>query len=115
MPKNAVDFYCEPCGFVCCKKSNYDKHLLTSKHINRTLLNKKMPKNAKLFICKHCKKPYNVRNSLWYHEKKCATNININIIEESESDLSSNKELITFLMKENKELKTMIMEVIETM
>ena len=34
MPKNAEIFFCEYCDFKCCKKSNYDKHLLTSKHKN---------------------------------------------------------------------------------
>ena len=33
MPKNADIFLCEICDFNCCKKSNYDIHILTSKHI----------------------------------------------------------------------------------
>ena len=33
MPKNAQLFLCESCDFKCCKKSNYDVHILTSKHI----------------------------------------------------------------------------------
>ncbi len=34
MPKNA-EFYCEVCHFICCKKSNYEIHYHTKKHINR--------------------------------------------------------------------------------
>ena len=30
MPKNAENFYCEKCDFVCSKKSNYVNHLLES-------------------------------------------------------------------------------------
>ena len=32
--KNAKKFHCEKCDFICFKKSNYDKHLLTPKHKN---------------------------------------------------------------------------------
>ncbi len=33
-PKNAEKYSCEKCNFICCKKSNYDRHLLTAKHYN---------------------------------------------------------------------------------
>ena len=59
MPKNATEFFCKECNFICCKKSNYDKHLTTRKHKNRTNLEQKMPKNAEPFICKNCNKHYN--------------------------------------------------------
>ena len=72
MPKNAVKFICENCDFKCIKKSNYDKHILTAKHKNRILLNKKEPEEDDgAFSCKNCDKMYKARNSLWYHEKKC--------------------------------------------
>jgi hypothetical protein len=35
-PKLAATFFCEICNYKCCKKSDYNKHLDTSKHINRT-------------------------------------------------------------------------------
>ena len=31
--KNANDYYCELCDFTCNKKSNYNKHLSTRKHL----------------------------------------------------------------------------------
>ena len=37
--KNAEKFQCEECDFECFKKSNYEKHILTDKHKNRTNLN----------------------------------------------------------------------------
>jgi hypothetical protein len=69
MPKNAKKFYCEKCDFRCSKKSNYENHLTTAKHQNRTILNDLMPKNAE-YVCE-CGKMYKARNSLWYHKKKC--------------------------------------------
>ena len=70
--ENAEKFHCELCDFECCKKSNYDKHILTQKHKNRTFSNNLEQKNAEkcqTFSCKNCNKTYNARNSLWYHEK----------------------------------------------
>jgi hypothetical protein len=32
--KNAENFICEKCDFVCSKKSNYERHILTRKHKN---------------------------------------------------------------------------------
>ena len=47
MPKNAEKFSCEKCNFICSKKSNFEMHLLTSKHKNRTELNVLEPTLAK--------------------------------------------------------------------
>ena len=41
--KTAENFICEKCHFVCSKKSDYEKHLLTRKHKND---DKKEQKNA---------------------------------------------------------------------
>ena len=32
LPKNPNKFYCENCNFNTCRKSHYEKHLLTQKH-----------------------------------------------------------------------------------
>ena len=46
MPKNAQLFLCESCDFKCCKKSNYDVHILTSKHIKANNANNNANNNA---------------------------------------------------------------------
>ena len=46
IPKNANIFSCHICDFKCYKKSNYDTHLQTAKHINRTKLNNLEQKNV---------------------------------------------------------------------
>ena len=99
MPKNSQIFLCETCDFKCYKKSNYDTHLLTAKHQNRTLLNEKNPKNAE-FVCE-CGKKYKVRNSLWYHKRKCSVK-NVNSVS---SDDTSSEPTIEYLLKENMEMK----------
>jgi hypothetical protein len=72
--KNALKFNCETCGFICSKKSNYNKHLTTLKHKNLTnLLTNSTEKVIKKRenICLLCNKEYKSREGLWYHKKKC--------------------------------------------
>ena len=66
--KNAKIFYCEACDFKCSKQSNYNNHLLTAKHKNRTNIEQV---EHKALCCENCNKEYTSRNSLWYHKKKC--------------------------------------------
>ncbi len=106
MPKNAEIFSCEECNFECSKKSNYEKHLLTAKHKNRTILNKKMPQG---FVCEICNKSFKARNSLWYHKKKCK------IIEEQKEEVKKENDeeedkkdkIIELLMEQNEKLMEM--------
>jgi len=112
MPKMPKIFECELCDFICSKQSNLNKHLMTPKHINRTFRTKKMPKNAeniKLeFTCANCNKSYNVRNSLWYHSKKCII-IKNNEIETNNKDLNVIN-MIMEVVKQNSEFKELIVE-----
>ena len=116
--KISKKFNCDLCNYICCKKGDYNKHLSTSKHINRTQLTnleQKVVKKSSNFICKYCNKIYNARNSLWYHQQKCKIE-DIYVTEESthnKQDDPSDKDLVMLLIKENSELKTMMMKVIE--
>ena len=67
---------CKLCDYVTSNLKDFNKHLSTSKHCSRTILNapaKKGTKNPK-YECKFCKKEYPARNSCWYHEKQCLDN-----------------------------------------
>ena len=115
MPKNAEIFFCEYCDFKCCKKSNYDKHLLTSKHKNTDKIlpntDAKNAENAVLtnnFICS-CGKEYKHRQSLFNHKKKCQTKEEINEIEEIDEPLNE-KEIIMTLLNQNNQLQNQIIE-----
>ena len=67
---------CKDCDYITSKKFNFDKHLASSKHCSRTILNAKHKKATKSsqYECKFCKKEYSARNSCWYHEKQCLDN-----------------------------------------
>jgi hypothetical protein len=115
--KNAKKFQCENCDFVCYKKSNYDKHLLTPKHQNTDkILTNTDAENAENaivtneFICE-CGNTYKHRQSLFNHKKKCQT-ININNEEINTEELNNEitPELIMSVLQQNKELQKMLIE-----
>ncbi len=72
-PKNAEIFECKLCDFKCCKQSDFNRHLLTRKHMNAnkmlTNANDFTPKNADLFtfICHNCDKSFKHSSSLSRH------------------------------------------------
>ena len=101
MPNNAENankFVCEKCNFRCCKKSNYDTHLLTYKHQKITDDNsiKCQPSTAISFICPNCNKKYSHLSGLCRHRKTCVsvkldiTPIDSNSNSNSDSDSNSN-------------------------
>jgi len=113
-PKNAEIFYCKCCDFNCCKKSDWGRHSLTLKHKKNdkrmTNNDKITPKNADKYIC-DCGKEYKHRQGLWSHKKKCGSDFG-KIVNEKKED--TQLEVITILfkeqLKENKELKEMLIE-----
>ena len=88
--KNIEKFDCEICDFKCCKKGDYNRHVLTSKHKKQTEINglsTNFPKNTittvESFICSNCNKQYKERSGLWRHIKNCKHE-NITIIEDNQ-------------------------------
>ena len=107
--KTNSKFYCSHCLYETCNKKDYNKHLLTAKHkINSksTNINQKSQKIPNSFICE-CGRNYKERSGLWRHKKQCDGN-NENTIEKNET---SDKELIMMLIKENSDLKNMVLDV----
>jgi hypothetical protein len=119
-PKVASRFFCEICHYNTDKKSSFDKHLTTSKHVKLTKVNNfsnkschKVADDIKEFICNNpnCNKHFKSRVGLWKHAKICDLESNNIII--SKTDEPTDKELIMLLIKENSELKNMVMKVLE--
>jgi hypothetical protein len=88
-------FECEICDFSCRKESEWGRHKMTGKHINR--INRiektpKTPKTSKMYICE-CGKEYKYSRGLWEHKKKCSV--------EQPSEISNNNNIsITDIDKE---------------
>jgi hypothetical protein len=102
------EFYCNICNYICCKKFNLDRHILSSKHIKLTkgdVLTSKNEQNEENYVCLNCCKKYSSRNGLWKHKKKCN--------KWQEVNESTDKDLIMLLIKENSELKNLVIKVLE--
>jgi len=113
--KVAGKFVCYICDYTTNRKSSYDKHLFTAKHIKLTQINKNDNKScekvANYYNCLICDKQFKSRVGLWKHKKKC----NVKETEmdndcDSDSDSDSDKELIKLILKDNSELKKLIIE-----
>jgi len=118
------EFNCKECNFKCSKKSNWTTHISTAKHQNRTILNEKNAHPKPTHKCSTCDKEYKAKNSLWYHIKKCPGQTNIvslpvtqHVITKplentliSHDNTTKSLELISDLLKQNKELHEQIIE-----
>ena len=97
-------YTCTKCNYNTSRKSNFEEHLLTSKHQNSAIIAEKMQKTSnKSYDCDTCGKKYKVLSGLWKHKKKCTNEENI-----------SNKDLVIMLLKENNELKQMMLETMKS-
>ena len=107
-------FSCENCDFKCSKKSNYIAHIKTKKHNdNKMVINDNIfvPKNADC-VCK-CGNTYKHMSGLSRHKKNCKfTNEQTND-QQLCTPIPSNiitTELVLELIKDNKEMKQIILE-----
>ena len=64
-------FYCETCDYGTSKKSSYNDHLISSKHVKSMNSNEILPKICSSNICNKCNKKYKDNSGLWRHKKKC--------------------------------------------
>jgi hypothetical protein len=116
-PFYAEKRHCITCNFKCSKNIDWERHINTLKHKNRTILNnieqQITPENTEnMFVCKKCNKNYKARNSLWYHEKKCKNDSEDNKkSQELPETEKSDKELIILLLKQNNELQNKVLEI----
>ena len=117
-PKNAGKFYCESCDFKCCKNSDWKRHLMTQKHIATDGILTNAPKSAaecvNMFMCE-CGKSYKHRQSLFNHKKHCKITENDELTDATQKsdEINELKEFMKYLMQENSEMKSMMMEVIK--
>jgi hypothetical protein len=109
--KTSHIFYCEVCDFKCFKKGDWNRHINRPKHINLTNSHMDVTeKTSNANVCDVCGKVYKSRNGLWSHKKKCEP-----IKEIMQPTPTSNfnfitPELVLELIKDNKEMKQIILE-----
>ena len=114
--KHSKSYYCENCYFMTCKKTDFNRHLLTSKHKSNLLATDDNAKNEKKYTCEFCEKEYKDRTGLWKHKKLCNKTIENHepvVIHDQSNEIQEMKEFMKYLMQENSEMKNMMMEVIK--
>ena len=72
--KHLKTFECEMCKYITYRKYNYDKHLLSKKHILKTRGSEAIVPTHETLAC-ICGKKYKDPSGLWKHAKRCATHL----------------------------------------
>ena len=110
LQKVAKQYCCIECNYFTTRKSSYDKHILTNKHVTELLKNKKLQKVAKNknCSCDICNKEFKNRSGLWKHKNKGECNENF-VISNNEiccktDNDPSDKEMMIMLIKQNSDL-----------
>ena len=108
-------YCCEICNYITDRKSNMATHLASAKHLkelNGTNIKQTL---SNLHDCKNCNKVYKTASGLWKHNQKCIVGGEImqQPVAETDTNKLTDHDLIMMLIKENSELKNMMMKVIE--
>ena len=110
-----LKYICNACDYKTSRKSQYERHLMTSKHKMTTegLQNglQKVPKSSKN-ICE-CGKEFSNRQNLYRHKKTCEIkpeNITMSVEEKTSENNQYSGDLILELLKQNQEFKELIIE-----
>ena len=112
--QSCIEFVCNYCDYKCFKKFNWDRHVLTSKHLKSTNSNKISTKNEQKeqneqkkepYMCHTCNKQYKDRTGLWRHAKVCIQNMN-----DINYDTVDKDALILQVLKQNGELQKSLIE-----
>ena len=106
--KSSCFFECSHCDYTTVRQSQYDRHMLTSKHKRITLDNETDNDLVQNHFQCQCGKTYNYLSGLCKHKKKCKST------EETETyqalDKPTDADLIFQLIKQNQDFKDLIIE-----
>jgi hypothetical protein len=128
-------FRCELCKTETSNKKDFNKHLLTRKHMKKeTPTQIEKIEKSPLIVCSKCNKSYETRSGLWKHQKTCTVidnkadnviicdsvnikdlkaheTIQLHILEKPSSNEDKILNLVLELMKSNNELQKQILDV----
>ncbi len=114
VPKSSEKYRCEICHYNTSRKSQYDRHLLTDKHIYSADETNLKQNSSKKFECL-CGLNFGSRTTLWRHKKNCSgENVIANgsaIVSKNTNDIAPELiKLITELVKGQSGLQESILE-----
>ena len=101
-------YSCESCGFYTYNKKDFNRHLLTRKHLVLANSNEGEINEKKLgFTCEHCNKFYKYISGLFRHKKNC---VPIKHNSKKNKQVDSVMEKTNNLIKENQDLMKILLE-----
>jgi hypothetical protein len=110
--KLSKKYCCDVCDYNTERKSNFGNHLMSAKHkkeMNGTIFKNKI---SNCYVCNNCNKLYQTYAGLWKHKNKCNEQ-KPDTNDHNYLDEPSDKQLMMMLIKDNSEIKKMMMEVIK--
>jgi len=126
-PKSPDFIYCENCDYKCYKKSDWERHITTLKHLNVDKCLHENRQNRQTEVYCECGKKYKHRQSLSIHRKKCSyftsesqdcktkTEMNsitpdliVSILNQNNERFKENQDLRDLLIEQNKSLMELI-------
>jgi hypothetical protein len=130
--KVAQKYLCEICDYNTSKKTDFNKHVLTRKHLQLTNVNTEETGFVALHACSTCSKPYRSRVGLWKHTKTCVNateaseqneqeddtpseNIVIYKYEKNENDINQLTNLVIEVVKNNSEFQKQMFDMCKNM
>jgi len=85
-----MTFECKKCNYCTIKKGNYDKHIITKKHL------------ASPHQCNTCNKTYTTKSGLWKHMITCANKNICNVL------LKQQEELLEHIKQQQQQITELI-------
>ena len=118
LKKNLIRFVCEKCDFKCYMKCDWNRHIVTSKHIKYANGNNMETKKLKKTYNCECGKLFLSNSGLWKHKKVCNNYEEIkDTLNENENETKNeknlNESLIMMLINQCKELRDENKELID--
>jgi len=117
--KNRHIYECKICDYNTCNKFDFEKHTKTKKHNDSVEaikngdlsinLSQKSPHDL-TYTCQNCKKEYKDYSGLWRHKKNCTKNLTVLDNNSNIEEINALKEIMKYLMKENSEMKNIMIE-----
>jgi hypothetical protein len=104
LTKKVPQFICNCCNYSTIRKSQYNRHILTTKH--NTLYKKNEETDPNKYVCDVCNKNYKSRVGLWGHKKTCG------VEDSQQQDTQENNEtdIIVELVKQHTDFQQLLID-----
>jgi hypothetical protein len=120
-------YKCEPCRYYTTCRRDYDRHLLTQKHLDGGSLASQIVKSSDGYECYCCHNVFKSRTSIYKHISNCSksssqdvnipstppTNVHDKNIISTNDNIIITKEMFMTLLKSNQEMISMLRDLYE--